>query len=376
MAVVLAEDAALVNWAYTHWAFTYDFGFVKRGLAGEVLSWFIEPKSLFPVVRNVSLFSSVLVSAGLALHFWRPFLRQGGSGRLAYAVLATTSAASLPHFFYDTGRFDHLGLLLVMLCFASVESGRVTAMTLLALCSLGIVLHEAFVVLYVPMIMTYWAYSGTDSMRLRVTQALVVLLLAGVAVFVVLQGRPLISYPELVQHLRDRHGSWIDEGSVTVLYAGLKKGMGRSLGMLMSSRRLVQHLVLGVFLLPMCILAVRVARCDEVVATWATTKGRMAILMLAAALAPLCMYVVGVDFARWWALAITNVFLVVAQLMVRSGPLSRAVDDVLKKHRLLMWSILVLSVVSGPMGVAASPFPRLEPLLRSMLITLAHSIRG
>lgn len=43
IAASLSEDPDLVEWSFTHWAFTYEHGLTKRALVGEVVSWFVPP---------------------------------------------------------------------------------------------------------------------------------------------------------------------------------------------------------------------------------------------------------------------------------------------------------------------------------------------
>ncbi len=92
-ALSLADNRELITWSFTHWAFSYNYGFVKRGLVGELLSQAIEPPSLFRTVWVASLLSAVVVAAALLYFFLRPFVQFRQPGHLALAVVTATHSA-------------------------------------------------------------------------------------------------------------------------------------------------------------------------------------------------------------------------------------------------------------------------------------------
>ncbi len=381
VSILLADDPALVNWSFTHWAFTYDYGLVKRGLAGEILSWVVEPSALFSAVEWIALFNATGVAAGLIFFIWRPFFRYGGAGLLAFAILATTHFATLQHFFYDVGRFDHLGLMLALLCISCIEwSHGTTAVVAVLLCgSTGVLIHEAFAVAHAPVVFAYWLYSipATGDARLtRMLPVAMVALLLGILVVVMSMTSPSIDQNALVAQLTAKHGSWIQERSVSVLFGGAATETPRSIQIFFTAKRLVQHVVLAGFLIPTVVLFAKAILRRETTMRPAQPGASKAGILVLAALSPLSLYVVGVDFARWWALAITNVLLAVALLMARSDTWRIACDRTMLEHRVWVWSALALNFLTGPLGVAASAFPRLEPLVNAAVLTAVRAVRG
>lgn len=381
VSISLANDPALVDWSFTHWAFTYDYGLVKRGLAGEVLSWVVEPYALFSTVEWIALFNAIAVAVGLMFFVWRPFFRHGNAGLLAFAILATTHFATLQHFFYDVGRFDHLGLMLALVCIACIEwSHGTAALVVILLCgTTGVLIHEAFAVAHAPLVLAYWLYSIPPTGDVRWTRVLpvaAVALLLGILVVLISNTGPSIEQKALVTELTAKHGSWIQQKSVSVLFGGVATEGPRSIQIFFTARRLVQHLVLAAFLIPTAVLFAKAIRTRETTTRSARGDASKAGMLVLAALSPLGLYIIGIDFARWWALAITNVLLAVALLMARSDTWRIACDRTLLEHRVWVWSALALNFVAGPLGVASSAFPRLEPLVNTAVLTVVRAIRG
>ncbi len=372
----LAVNVELVNWSFTHWAFSYEHGFVKRGLAGEVLTWFVAPAEVFGAMYWVALVSSVAVAVALAFVFWSPFIRTGESGALLLAVVATTHFATLQHHFYDVGRFDQLGLLLMLGCLAAVNRCRLatTAAIVAALAALGLVVHEAFLFIFLPVIAAYWIARQSRLPRSTLAFAVVAGWLLIVTALIIRDGRPSVSQDDYARELVATYGPWINDRSVQVLYGNLQQESLRSVRNLLDPRRVVQHAVLALFLLPTAVLFWRMVR--PVVSDPATGAARppLTALVILAAFSPLALYPIGIDFARWWALALTNLF-VVLSLFVRDLPEWRPALAVVSRSRNLIWVVLALNLLAGPLGVAASPFPRIEPAIVALVSSVLHAVR-
>ena len=371
----LAHDRELITWSFTHWAFSYDHGFVKRGLVGEVLSAVIEPQSLFQTVRVASLVSAVAIAAALLYVFLRPFVRFGGPGHLAFAVVTATHFGTLQHFFYDLGRFDNFGLLLSLLCLACIDRcGRgVSTVVIAVACGTGIVIHEAFVVIYLPMVLAYWWYRDAGARWMTYPLAGVALLLLVVALLMVSRGSPAVARSDYVRELRAEHGEWINEGSVGVLYGGVKTESNRVVSNLLTPRRIIQHVVLAAFLFPSLVLVVHAFRRGGDAGVPSRPLDVRGLMTLLVCCSPLALYVVGVDFARWWALALTNIFVVLAWLTLSSETWRERVGDAFSRHGRLVWSAVALNLVSGPLGVASSPFPRIDPLITAAVTMMLRA---
>src|SRR5262245_41274604 len=91
------------TWHLTHWAFTYEHGFIKRGLVGD-LTWRAFG-AVTPITINY-LGWSVFGILAITLAFWftRPAWKHNRLGTWLFAIIAITHSATIPHFEYDLGR--------------------------------------------------------------------------------------------------------------------------------------------------------------------------------------------------------------------------------------------------------------------------------
>jgi hypothetical protein len=369
------SDPELLNWSFTHWAFSYDHGIVKRSIVGEIVSHLSSDRELRTVAHALALTVAILVAVGTIGFCSRPFLQARTPGTLIFGLLACTHFATLQHFFYDLGRMDAIGLLIMLLGIVSIERlpRAALAPTIFVLCALGIFVHEAFLVINVPLLLMYWAVRRGPE-RGFASQLVVGVLLVMVAVYVMTRG-PAIGRDEYLLALRAAHGDWIAAGSVGVLYAGVSVEAPRALALLVDKHRLFQNGVLGIALLPTLLLFWRATR-GVAVTRPSAADGTRVFLWMVSALGPLGLYVIGIDFARWWALALTNLMLVVALAMTFRDDVRVRVETVLTTHPLLVWIALGVNLLVGPLGVASSAFPRLQPYLMSGIDTLIDWLRA
>jgi hypothetical protein len=376
----MAGDEALLTWTYTHWAFTYEHGLVKRALVGDLVHRLAPQADLYTLVERIALLLALAASFAVCWTCWRPWYRRPGAALLAFGVVATTHVATLQHAFYDLGRFDQIGLLLALLSVgAIVRLGPTTpaAIVVGAACVVALLIHEAFLLMYTPLIVACWIWRAGDRWRWLDPRLLAVVAVHGavLAVLVAL-GRPDVGEAALVDQLTARHGAWINPRSVQVLYGDVTTEMARSIALLASPRRLVQHVVLGAALLPTLWLVVAIVRGARGSAAAAPAAFAREAGLVAAALSPLVLYAIGIDFARWWALALTNLFVVLGLLLADSRRWESAASEAIGRRPALVWAILAVSLVAGPLGVAASPFPRIESAITAAIVRLAHLAGG
>ena len=369
VSIDLSHNSDLLLYNFTQWVFTYDYGFGKRALVGELLSYWVAPEQLLPTVQLVTILVTVLVGSVLILLFLRPFLRTGDPGLMAYAILAITHPATLQHLFYDQGRFDHLGLLLMILCLVVIRRGG-TGSSIFAVLTggvIGVLIHEVFFALFFPLVLMYWFMRQPAVPFVRLSQAVVVFAVLGVTLFLMLGSALPLTQDAYVASLRSLHGDWISEKSVQVLYGGIGVESRRALDLLLSPRRLLQYMILGVFLLPTIVFVYGVIRRHAVLVGGRREAQEPGLwLMVVAGLSPLAVLVVGIDFARWWSLALTNMLIALALCVQQSERFRNAVAYAFSARPWLIWTALASHLLSGPLGVAASAFPRIEPYIQSI----------
>lgn len=339
----------------TIWTFTYEHGFLKRALVGDAMARVFGAPSE-ALVTVLSGIIAVAAAAALLRWFAGPALRDGSVGAWLFALVAASHSATLSNVFYDLGRFDHIGLLILLGCLTSLAHG--TPGLRLALvpvaCAVGLLVHEAFALMFVPLIFAAWEYEEG-----RARRGARVVCLAGLAAFTWVIGTygrmTELPMDEYIRHLDARQSISIVEGSVFVLYSDFQQSVSGTVGTIWDTWYLVNHVGMLVLLLPSFIFLWRLG---HRVAAKEGVLGRPAKLVLAAAFTPLLLYPLGWDSSRWWAISLTNLFIALSYLWMRDGS-TRALEAAIERKPVLVAAVLGLSLVAGPLGVV-EPFPLFE----------------
>ncbi len=150
-AVVNSGDNLLNEWVTHQYFFSYqEFGFIKRGLVPSLLNLF--PNLLLTRTGLISV--SLLIVACAILMFWGFMfwctVNISRVGRLTITLALLCSPALFMHMGADLGRYDWLGLVISFLSIAFIV--RRTMIPVAFLVCLGILVHEAFSVIFVPLL--------------------------------------------------------------------------------------------------------------------------------------------------------------------------------------------------------------------------------
>lgn len=149
----LPPDALV--WNMTHYHVSYqEFGFLRRGLVGTLLSPIFVPLPDGGAVEYAILLGlDILLCLGLAIAAARLFLPTGstvpGQALLAAAILI--GPVGMIQMGFDVGRLDHVNFCLVALAAASVLQNRIRTAAILM--TLAMLVHEAVLFYGVPPVM-------------------------------------------------------------------------------------------------------------------------------------------------------------------------------------------------------------------------------
>lgn len=150
----------LNGFQFTEWLIDYEGGFVRRGLAGELLHAFCGVTGLWPPAVIVAV--CVVCWLGVVLFFFREFHRKGCCWWLLFSpfFLGYTN---------DIIRKDYLSYLLIIGIFTLLRAGtekgrRLLGATMLAV--LGVFVHEAFIFYGCPLLLlALWRGKGNTAIR-------------------------------------------------------------------------------------------------------------------------------------------------------------------------------------------------------------------
>ena len=145
-----------LNYGFALYFLTYRHGFVKRGLIGEVFA-------AIPHLSRAQLLTTeyVFLAAGYGLTyvvFRRVLLAGTAESRLAIILLS--APAALPHLGYLFAQPDITLYILMLLSLAVLlKADAWAAMPLsLILCCLGLLVHEAFLLMFCPVVLAVMLY--------------------------------------------------------------------------------------------------------------------------------------------------------------------------------------------------------------------------
>ena len=345
VSIVLGSYRSVGHWVLEHWVFTYEYEFIKRALVGETIRQ-LQVDASEATLSRIANSVSVASVAVLALFFYTRVVVSGReAGEWLFLFLATTHFATLQHFLFDAGRFDHLGVLLLLASILGTERlpPGPSLLAVVSLSGIGILVHEAFYFMFVPMSLAYWLYHNREVAG-SFPSALISGVVLSLATWLVARhgGVDSMTWAEYVAARQSTYG-WT-RGAVEVLFQ--RTDTHNSLVQLLSWKTVVDHVLFAAVLLPTVVLVFRLLRRYR-----ATQSGVTYVdtTLFVAALCPLLLYVFGYDFGRWWAAAITNLFIMLA-LLFRSANLRSALHSTLADNRMLVVATVALSLVVGPVG--------------------------
>lgn len=360
--LILAASAFLLNvrdlpsnWNATHWLFTYDFGFAKRSLIGEVYSWVvIEPSvinigftyliaSFFVVTLLLFLFNRLSVTAfaeGDASHLHSLYF-------IVFFCMALSSPSFIQQVLFDAGRFDVFGWLLLLGATISIvrTSRAVSFVCMLVASALAIMIHEALVVWIFPSMVAIWYwYHGKVLADLRAPLVAAVFLFVVTLVTISSSFQDSMTFEEARTFLENRsQGNFgVSETSLAVQFRSVADNLEYTAERSWSVVRLFS-LFIGLTFVCVCLIAFLL-----IFGSINPKPKLMLFVFLASFLAPLLLFAFGHDQGRWLSMICANIIIAHSCLLVRlrDVPLGRLYYSIL-----LLIFILMLNLQLGPFGV-------------------------
>jgi hypothetical protein len=354
--VTLRSVEFVSTWHMTHWSFTYEHGFIKRGLVGEIASRVFG--TVTPSIINVLVWSIFLLLA-IALTCWfiKPAWDSNRVGAWLFAIVAMTSSATIPHFEYDFGRFDQINLIILLTCLFILgkPSKLLRHIVIPLLCVIGLLIHEAFSLMFVPVIFAVWIYEERFQWiwpKIFVLASLVVIVWA-VDTYGIMHD---VSEQDYMAELQQRHSFRIHPDSVHVLYRTVKENISFNLEELRKYARanITHHIVFALSLLPTFILFYKLTR--RLCVYDGAKENMWRLSLVVAALSPLSLCLLASDFFRFWSIALTNLFIIFTYLAIRLNRENILADVVERSPMFIAW-ILAVSLVFGPLGIMVESYP-------------------
>ena len=323
------------DWAFSHFLFAYDEGFVKRGLLGEIVRRidipFLASYEFFAVVSG-SLLLAVLFLLALTV---RDLIRRGTVASIGIALLFVTSTGVvfLAHLI---GYSDVIGLLIVLI---ALRIGRFRSRLLFLFPAITFLLlvHEASLILFCPLLLLtlvidrdglgrssrIWWAAGLGAWAAAVTIFVSGSTIDLAAADAMYRDRQEASRVALRPDAFEVLGRSVDDNRAIMVevYGEMK----RYVGMIDSFLVTIPLVVLFLY------VAVRLMRRNE-------RRRIMIPLLLGAALSPLAMHLLGWDMHRW------NAQMVITSYLVLHVAMRASTEKIDLPDRLVPIGVLLLAL--------------------------------
>lgn len=275
-----------VSYVSTSFAVNYfEYGFVKRGLIGTLLIWFPSKNYVF-----TALFFSILIFLLLLIVFSKLVEKIGDTRtkdflKTTFAVSPFTSF----QFGFEIGRLDLYNILLLIAVLYFINQRKWLLVLFLSAC--GLLLHEAFATFAVPIIFAYTLMQPPGNFPLKKPAKY-----AYLVSYLITCG--LLAYV-------------ITEYGNSALVVENAPGRGQDAW----DRSLVQHGLSSLGYLTLTILIITTTGIYSFLISFYKTNKAKNDPLFFAAFAPLGLFILGVDYARWTgliAIAVLVIFFIKA----------------------------------------------------------------
>ncbi|HSF64776.1 MAG TPA: hypothetical protein VLA78_10335 [Paracoccaceae bacterium] len=336
--VVVVRLRPPTDWVLTHFTFTYDVGFQRRALFGDLLAW-LTPDGITRAAGNGVAVILTLVSTALIVAFvWRRCrVAQGAAGGLWLVLFATS--LGLATWIGNTGYLDTLAILPVLAAL-SLDTTRpsrvVTACALVAGASL---FHENALPYFAPLVAAdIWLRNAGRPLPQRMAAALAPLGagIAGTWAILHFGTHPADMLPQLRALSEARSLDFPAWPSAVDVLAHLPPGARSTFDLTWSNG--FYAIWLSVFILFGLIVLVPTVVLVLAAARHRPLPDRLAIA--AAILAPLSLMFVAFEVSRFIAVAMLNAYLVGALLLRHDAAFAAGLARVLTPANVIVLLML------------------------------------
>ncbi|CAH9018256.1 hypothetical protein [Candidatus Nitrosacidococcus sp. I8] len=338
------------NWSYTQFLFDYQDEFLKRGLLGEILRQLGFQMS-YEIANTLAYGIFLGVFLTLLLVFILPFKDYWQStGYLLFFLFIFSHSGTIQHFYHDFGRTDGIGLILTLLSILIIykNSNLFAYFFAYLLMTIAILIHEATFFIYIPLVLVFGFYLSS-SKEAKITLSVLANLFLCTTYIVSTYG--LAQNSTLNQHyekLVSIYGDRVQQDSLAVVHnREIKENFNFTVVQLKTEKTKTKHFKRFFVLIPTLLLIASLIF-EDIYKNGYSKK----LLLFIAALSPLALYFLGADFFRWWALALTNLFIAFALISGLDSQFRKLLISFFYRHQVLVLVAISFSLLQGDIGVS------------------------
>lgn len=331
----------------THYFLSYEHGFLKRALLGELL------RPMHYISLHTILAIELVIFAALVAITYIVFRRTlfGGVQERALAAFLLAGPALLPHFAYLSGDLDSVLYCCVVLAIAALLEmpGTLAMFCAIALSIVALLIHEAFLLLFYPLLLAIMI-DLCRRHRLRGGLVLAQLAVVVIAMLAILHyGKWSVPHPEYLAAAQQRTDMPL-EGRVFLVLSNTLHQQLQFVAALYDKRLIAGVLLSCLVSLPYFAVLVWLLRGALATRDY-TIRSRWALLLLLCA--PLLLLPLGHDVMRWVAAVCVNISLFLLYLDQTGAPAER---NMLTKWTAtpLYGALLAYALALGPFGIASN----------------------
>ncbi len=180
LAMIITRMAPPLSWAQTQFLFSYEAGFQRRALLGELLVWIfpqgLTEKNTYVIAAIITLLAVAVLFSYISSSYSR--LENGG-----VLLVLFSFSAGLGTLIGDTGYLDGILLILAILTLVITMDSVARVAVASLICIVGAMFHENMLPFFVPLVMlNIWLQNDTRPMLERTMLTAVPLVTTSIAV--------------------------------------------------------------------------------------------------------------------------------------------------------------------------------------------------
>lgn len=326
------------SYLYTQWTFSYNYGFIKRALPGEVLQYFNIDQN-YKNVRVVSIILFLTLFCLFSKLVYDFFNKIGFENKyiVIYSLCVLSLSYTTTQWLREISRFDHIGqiifIFLVFLISKDINRYYILLVTIFCLPLMALT-HEAMIIFFTPALI-YIYY-------IQYNKKIDVIVISLVSLFLIFF---IIVYGKMTSHQANSiienfyNYNKFQSYAVSTSLLSLQENFNSNLTTFFSTKAYLKIFFAFLFLLPVFLFIKACMRKMDF------------IYILFFSSAPLALSIIAFDYIRWIALFAFNISVIFIFLVTTNRLNINLVYINFKKYKNTIFLYSVFSLIIGPIGV-------------------------
>ncbi len=384
--LLVMSNISFSSFKDTHYLFSIQQGFYSRALVGSIIQLLV-PNHYNSVllIHAIQGFFTLMIATSFSLlgyYYWKA---QKTSTSLLIALAFITAPGTIQFFARDSGRFDQIGYIVVIvaLLLMFMIKRKWHWLVIVPISILLVLLHEALLLLAAPVLVAaslmMYLNNGNkinDAFKAIFLSSMTLMPATIIAIYILtilrLDYDPNV-FNETFLYLDKTTNYSISKGSLMVQYRSMEDNIFHTFNAITSLSRLLNLFLAFIALLPSGIVAFyfllhTMGGLKRKQFNYSIYNSLIKLTILMYCFAPIMLCFIGHDYPRWVAAIVTNLF-ILAIFAAVNRPLDQKNAQnssyfPFSKHYLYI--IIILSLVLGPISATSPP----DALRRIASITL------